>query len=77
MTAGTNVVLFNAMGAVICEEGLVDEEFIRTRLTEFKEYCEFVKDFAPEKVEKICGVPAAKIREAARMYATNKPSPFA
>jgi len=72
--AGTNVVLFNAMGAVIVEEGLVDEEFIRTRLTEYKEYCEFVKQFAPEKVEKICGVPAATIREAARIYATNKPS---
>ncbi len=72
--AGTNVVLFNAMGAVIVEEGLVDEEFIRTRITEFNEYREFVKQFAPEKVEKICGVPAAKIREAARIYATNKPS---
>ena len=72
--AGTNVVLFNAMGAVIVEEGLVDEAFIRTRLTEFQEYCEFVKQFAPEKVEKVCGVPAAKIREAARLYATNKPS---
>jgi formate dehydrogenase major subunit len=72
--AGTNVVLFNSMGSVIVEEGLVDEEFIRTRLTEFKEYAEFVKQFAPEKVEKLCGVPAATIREAARMYATNKPS---
>ncbi|NOS72724.1 MAG: formate dehydrogenase subunit alpha [Verrucomicrobia bacterium] len=72
--AGTNVVLFNAMGAVIVEEGLVDEEFIRTRLTEFNEYREFIQQFAPEKVESICGVPAAKIREAARLYATNKPS---
>jgi len=72
--AGTNVVLFNAIGAAIVEEGLVDEEFIRTRLTEFNEYREFVKQFAPEKVEKICGVPAAKIREAAHIYATNKPS---
>jgi formate dehydrogenase major subunit len=74
LTAGTNVVIFNSMGSVICEEGLVDEEFIRTRLTEYEEYREFVKDFAPEKVERICGVPAAKIREAARLYATNKPS---
>ncbi|MBI2924882.1 MAG: formate dehydrogenase subunit alpha [Verrucomicrobia bacterium] len=72
--AGTNVVLFNAMGAVIVEEGLVDEGFIRTRLTEFDEYREFIRQFAPEKVEKICGVPAAKIREAARLYAGNKPS---
>ena len=72
--AGTNVVLFNAIGAAIVDEGLVDEEFIRTRLTEYTEYCEFIREFLPEKVEKICGVPATKIREAARLYATAKPS---
>ena len=71
---GTNVVLFKAMGATIVEEGLVDEEFVRTRLTEFEEYKKFIADFAPEKVEQICGVPAAKIRAAARMYAGAKPS---
>ena len=74
LQAGTNVVLFNAIGAAIIDEGLVDKEFIRTRLTEYAEYCEFIKQFAPEQAEKICGVPAAKIREAARIYATNKPS---
>ena len=72
--AGTNVVLFNAMGATIVEEGLVDEAFLRTRITEYEEYRQFIREFAPEKVEKICGVPAAKIRAAARLYATAKPS---
>ena len=72
--AGTNVVLFNAIGAAIIDEGLVDEEFIRTRLTEYAEYREFIREFLPEKVEKICGVPAEKIRKAARLYATAKPS---
>ncbi|MSU69483.1 MAG: formate dehydrogenase subunit alpha [Opitutaceae bacterium] len=72
--AGTNVVLFNAIGAAIIDEGLVDEEFIRTRLTEYAEYREFIREFLPEKAEKICGVPAAKIREAARLYATAKPA---
>ncbi|MBI3852773.1 MAG: formate dehydrogenase subunit alpha [Verrucomicrobia bacterium] len=72
--AGTNVVLFNAIGAAIIDEGLVDEEFIRTRLTEYAEYREFIREFLPEKVEHICGVPAAKIREGARLYATAKPS---
>jgi formate dehydrogenase major subunit len=74
LRAGTNVVVFNAMGAVIVEEGLVDEEFARTRLTELAEYREFVRQFTPEKVEHICGVPAAKLREAARLYASNRPS---
>ena len=71
---GTNVVLFNAMGAAIVDEGLVDEEFLRTRITEFDEYRDFIREFLPEKAEAICGVPAAKIRQAARMYATAKPS---
>jgi formate dehydrogenase major subunit len=71
---GTNVVLFNAIGAAIVDEGLVDEEFLRTRITEFDEYRDFVREFIPEKAEAICGVPAAKIRQAARLYATAKPS---
>lgn len=74
LRAGTNVVLFNAMGATIVEEGLVDEEFLRTRITEFDQYRDFIREFLPEKVEGICGVPAAKIRQAARLYATAKPS---
>lgn len=72
--AGTNVVLFNAIGAAIIDEGLADEEFIRTRLTEYSEYVDFIRDFMPEKVAEICGVPAEKIRAAARLYATAKPS---
>ncbi|MCF7688478.1 MAG: formate dehydrogenase subunit alpha [Cephaloticoccus sp.] len=74
LTPGTNVVLFNAMGAAIVDEGLVDEEFLRTRITEFDEYRDFIREFMPEKVAEICGVPAEKIREAARLYATAKPS---
>ncbi len=71
---GTNVVLFNAMGAAIVDEGLVDEAFLKERITEFEEYKKFIRDFLPEKAEAICGVPAAKIRAAARMYATAKPA---
>jgi len=71
---GTNVLVFNAMAAVIIEEGLTDETFVRERLTEYLEFCEYIKQFAPEKVADQIGVPAEKIREAARMYATQKPS---
>lgn len=71
---GTNVVVFNAMAATIMEEGLVDAAFIRERLTEYDQFGEFIKQFLPEKVEDLCGVPAQTIREAARVYATQKPS---
>jgi anaerobic selenocysteine-containing dehydrogenase len=35
---------------------------------------EYVEEYTPEKVEKITWVPADKIREASRMYATIKPA---
>ncbi len=71
---GTNVPLLNALAAVIVEEGLYDEAFVRARAAEWDEYREFIAQFAPEKVAEICGVEAARIREAARLYATHKPS---
>lgn len=72
--AGTNIPLFNSIAHTIIEEGLIDEEFIKTRVDEFEEFKEFVKDYSPESVAELCDVPAAKIREAARMYATQKPA---
>jgi formate dehydrogenase major subunit len=71
---GTNVLVFNAMCAVVVEENLVDEEFVRERLTEYGEFCDYIKQFAPENVAALCDVPAETIRAAARMYATQKPS---
>ena len=74
LKAGTNVIVFNAMGATIVEEGLFDPAFLKERITEFDEYRAFIRDFAPEKVADICGIPAARIREAARLYASSGPS---
>lgn len=71
---GTNIPLFNAMCYVIVKEKLYDEEFISLRVNGFKEFCEFLKDFTPEKVSKICGVSPKHIKEAAKIYATYKPS---
>ena len=71
---GTNIPLLNAIANAIIEEGLVDEAFIETRVLEFEKYRSFVQDYTPERVAEICGVDADLIREAARMYATKKPS---
>lgn len=72
--AGTNIPLFNSIAYAIIEEGLTDDEFIKTRVEEFDEFREFLADYSPEKVAEICDVPAEKIREAARLYATQTPS---
>jgi formate dehydrogenase major subunit len=71
---GTDVVLFNAMANVIVSEGLIDEEFVSERVEGLEEFKEVVSNYTPEFAEKVTGVRADVIREAARIYATNKPS---
>ncbi len=73
LTPGTNVAMVTALAHVIVTEGLMDEEFIRTRCDwdEFQDYAEFVArpHNAPEAVELLTGVSAAEVREAARLFA--------
>jgi formate dehydrogenase major subunit len=71
---GTNVPLLNALAYTIVEEGLFDESVINERVDEWNEFIGFVDQFAPEKVAEICEVNAADIRQAARIYAKQKPS---
>ena len=72
---GTNVAVVSALAHVIVTEKLYDEEFIRTRCDwdEFTEYAAFIGDprHSPEEVEKLSGVPADLIRQAARTYAAS------
>ena len=73
---GTDGALALGMANVIIEEGLYDRDFVAEYTVGFPEYRAYVKDFSPERVEGITGVPAEKIREAARLYATTKPAAF-
>ncbi|MDK2821493.1 MAG: formate dehydrogenase major subunit [Clostridia bacterium] len=70
ITPGTNVALINALMYVIITEGLTDKEFIETRTEGYDELWSVVKNYAPEMVQELTGVPAEKIYEAARTYAT-------
>jgi formate dehydrogenase major subunit len=71
---GTNIPLLNAMACAILEEGLHDVDFLRERSTEFEEFRQFVQSWSPDKAAPICGVGADQIREAARIYAREKPA---
>ncbi|HET6430092.1 MAG TPA: molybdopterin-dependent oxidoreductase, partial [Phycisphaerae bacterium] len=66
---GTDVALINAMMRVILHEGLADEAFIAERTEGFEDLRRAVEPYTLELAEKITGVPAADIAEAARMYA--------
>ncbi|PTE16331.1 formate dehydrogenase subunit alpha [Pseudogemmobacter blasticus] len=71
---GTNVAVVTALAHVIVTEGLMNEEFIRTRCDwdEFQDYAEFVSrpQHSPEATEMLTGVPSEELRRAARLYAT-------
>ncbi len=73
---GTNVALLNGMMNVIIEEGLQDDEYIKENTENFEAVKEVVKEYTPEKVEKITGVPSEKIKEAARIYGKAERSPI-
>ena len=70
---GTNVAVVSALAHVIVTEGLADEAFIRERCDwdEFQHYAEFIREdrHSPEATEMLTGVPAQKLREAARAFA--------
>jgi formate dehydrogenase major subunit len=73
-TPGRDVALLNAMLNVIVEEGLVDVQYVQAMTEGFDGLKARVKDFAPERMEPICGIPAATIREVARLYAKSERS---
>ncbi len=66
---GTDVAVFQAMAHVIVKEELVDTDFVEERTEDFEEYISSLGPYTPEWAEEISGVPAAQIREAARIYA--------
>ena len=70
----TDVALLNAMIYTIVDEGLVNEDFVRSRTLDFDALKENVKGYSPERMAPICGIPAQTIREVARLYATSKGS---
>jgi len=69
---GTDVWLLNAMAHVIVTEDLVDHDFIERHTEGFEAVRREVLDYPPEEAERVTGVPAADIREVARLYATTR-----
>src|SRR3954468_14794350 len=70
----TDVAMLNAMIHTIIEEGLVDEQFVKDRTSGYEALKENAKNFSPEKMAPICGIPAETIREVARAFAPSKAS---
>jgi formate dehydrogenase major subunit len=72
--AGSDVAMLNAMINTIITEGLTDEQYIAGYTEGFEDLKERIKEFTPEKMAPICGIPAETLREVARMYARSRAS---
>lgn len=65
---GTDLVLLNAMAHVLIREGMVNEAWAREHTTGYDELVAHLEKYTPGYAAEICGVPAADIVTAARMY---------
>lgn len=70
--ADTDVAMLNAMMCCIIEEDLIDHAFIAQRTSGFETLKQTVLSYTPELMAPICGIPAATLREIARLYAKSK-----
>ena len=71
---GSDLALALGMIHVIIDEDLFDRAFVDKWTIGFNRLKNRVSGYPPEKVETITWVPSEKIRQAARLYARNKPA---
>ncbi len=69
-----DVALLNAMLHTIVAEGLVATSFVTDRTSGYDELARNVAGHSPEAMAAVCGIPAATIREVARLYAQSSAS---
>src|SRR5690606_7899346 len=71
---GTDGALALAMMQVIIAEGLHDADYVARYTVGFDRLAERVAGWTPERASAITGIPAARIRDLARAYATTQPA---
>ncbi|OGP66096.1 MAG: hypothetical protein A2170_00980 [Deltaproteobacteria bacterium RBG_13_53_10] len=73
VTPGTDVALLLGMINVLVEEELYDKAFVEKWCYGFDKLVERLKDYPLKRVSQITGLSQKQIKEAARMYAKNRP----
>ncbi|MGJ8573305.1 MAG: formate dehydrogenase subunit alpha [Hoeflea sp.] len=69
---GADVSMLNAIMHTIVEEELYDRQYIEAYTENWEAQKAHLADFPPEKMEAVCGIPAATLRQVARDFATAK-----
>ncbi len=65
---GTNAAVMLGLAHVVLRDGLVDEAFVAARTEGFAEVEALLAHYAPDEVQRISGIPAADIEQAAHIY---------
>ena len=65
---GTDVALFNAMLHVLRRDSVLKHEFIHANTENFSTLLPLLDRWTPEHAAEVCGLPAAQIIRAARMF---------
>lgn len=71
---GTDASLLLAWLNIIISEELYDKDFVKKYTFGFDQLAERVKEYPPQRVADITGIPVDKIIESARIFATTKPA---
>ncbi len=71
---GTDLVVLLALLHVVLAEDLVDHEYVAARTTGLASLRASAAAWWPERAEAVCGVPARRLRQVARMLADASPS---
>ena len=68
---GTDVMLMHGMLHLMLWEGWTKPDYIAAHTTGFEALRALVRDCTPERVAQVCGIAAADLLEAARLFATS------
>jgi anaerobic selenocysteine-containing dehydrogenase len=71
---GTDTALALGMCKALLDEDLYDREFVNTYVHGWDRFVERVREYPLDRIERITGVPAGKVAEAARLYARSSPA---
>jgi formate dehydrogenase alpha subunit len=69
---GSDVALINGLMYVIIRDGLEDNEFIQQRTEGFDDMRKLVREYTPEAVEAITGIPQSDLEAAAHLFGEAK-----
>lgn len=66
---GTDLAVINGILHIILKRGWHNQEFIKEHTLDFDKFSKSLAGFTPKKVEKLSGVPASQLEEAAQIFA--------